>query len=154
MIPDGSWACFTDGDAMFTTPDFGHQLEAVVKANPEYDLFTSVTNRVGTMYQCVKDTWDIQDINIHREIGQQLKDLNTTKVEDITNYAPFSGVLILVRKNAWFTSERFKENGMLGVDNSIHYAIRNQGGKVGLMHGVYMMHYYRNGNPLDQAHLI
>ena len=145
MIPDGSWACFVDGDAMFTTPDFGNQIEEIVLKHSEFDLFTSVTNRVGTKYQCVEGTWEIEDMNTHRNIGKMLQLNRRLEIEDITNSAPFSGVLMLVKKSAWTNSSKFKESGLLGIDNSIHYAIRNIGGRVGLMKGVYVMHYYRGG---------
>jgi hypothetical protein len=152
MIPNGSWACFTDGDAMFTTPNFGHQLEEVIKANPEYDLFSCMTNRVGTNYQLI-GSWTENSMHEHRELGKFLSNSRRTEVIDITNEAPISGVLMLVRKSAWFTSKRFKETGLLGVDNSIHYAMAAQDSKVGLMRGVYVMHYYRNGNKNDKSHL-
>ena len=60
---------------------------------------------------------------------------------------------MLVKKSAWLESDRFKEAGLLGIDNSIHYAIRNMGGKVGLMKGVYVQHYYRGGDMSNKSHL-
>jgi hypothetical protein len=155
MLPAGCWACFVDGDAMFTTPNFGHQLQEVInKHGNDYKLFTSVTNRVGTKYQCVEGMWDVESMKEHREVGKLLQEKNDTNVEDITNNSPISGVLILIEKDAWFYSDRFAERGMLGVDNSIHYAIRNKGHKVGLMTGVYVQHYYRGGNIKDKKHLM
>lgn len=154
MIPNGSWACFTDGDSMFTTHDFGHQLEEIIKEHSDYDLLTCMTNRVGTKYQCIEGTWTEERMSQHWKYGQYLANPpRRTEVVDITNEAPISGVMILLKKSAWFNSDRFKESGMLGVDNSIHYAIRNMGGKVGLMKGVYLLHYYRNGRPQDKEHL-
>lgn len=154
MLPSGSWACFVDGDAMFTTPDFGHQLEEIIEEyGEEYKLFTSVTNRVGTRYQCVEGAWNIDDMNTHRSIGKFLQLNKRVDVVDITNESPLSGVLMLLEKEAWFNSNRFKEAGMLGVDNSIHYSIKNEGFKVGLMSGVYVQHYYRGGDASDNSHL-
>jgi hypothetical protein len=150
MIPNGSWACFTDGDAMFTVNDFGHQLQEIIE-NTDCSLLTAMTNRVGTSYQCVDNCWDADGMRFHRGIGNAIR---SNEVVDITNEAPISGVLMLVNKDAWFTSARFKENGLLGVDNSIHYAIRSQGGKVGLMKGVYMMHWYRGGIRENKHHLM
>lgn len=146
IIPNGSWGCFIDGDAMFTTPDFGHQLEEIIEENSQYDLFTCKTNRVGTKYQCVEGAWNIEDMPTHRNMGKFLQLNKRVEVTDITNAAPMSGVLMLIKKAAWFYSNRFKEGGMLGIDNSIHYAIRNEGRKVGLMEGVYVQHYYRGGS--------
>ena len=154
IIPSGSWGCFIDGDAMFTTPDFGHQLEEIINQNKDYDLFTCMTNRVGTKYQCLEGAWEVDDMTTHRNIGKFLQLNKRLEVEDITNEAPMSGVLMLLKKSAWFNSNRFKEAGLLGIDNSIHYAIRNAGGKVGIMKGVYVQHYYRNGNINDKRHLM
>ena len=153
MIPDGCWACFVDGDAMFTTPNFGHQLEEIINEYKDFDLFTCVTNRVGTRYQCVDGLWNVEDMTTHRNVGKMLQLNKRLVVEDITDYAPLSGVLMLVKKSAWKESQGFKEAGLLGVDNSIHYAIRNIGGKVGLMHGIYVQHYYRGGIPQNNDHL-
>lgn len=153
MIPDGSWACFTDGDAMFTTVNFGHQLEEVILQNPEYSLFTCLTNRVGTIYQTVEGVWGDNDIYRHRMLGDYLQRDNDVQVEDITNNPPLSGVLMLLNKKAWFNSDRFKEGGMLGIDNSIHRSIKNSGGKVGLMLGVYLFHWYRGGDRKNSSHL-
>lgn len=152
MVPKGSWACFVDGDAMFTTPDFGHQLQEIIDQN-DYKLYTCKTNRVGTNYQLVNGTWDLESMYTHRSIGKFLQLNKRHEVRDITKEAPMSGVLMLVNKDAWFCSDRFKESGLLGIDNSIHYAIRNAGHKVGLMEGVYVQHYYRNGNVKDTSHL-
>jgi uncharacterized membrane protein len=153
ITPFGSWACFVDGDAMFTTPNFGHHLQQIIDYHNEYDLFTCVTNRVGTKYQCVEGMWEVDDMTTHRNVGKFLQQNKGMEVVDITNNAPMSGVLMLVKKSAWFNSDRFKEAGMLGIDNSIHYAIRNMGGKVGLMKGVYVMHYYRGGDMSNKSHL-
>ena len=153
MIPFGSWACFTDGDAMFTTPDFGHQLEDIVRLyGDEYKLFTAKTNRVGTKYQCVEGVWDIDCMSTHRNIGKMLQLNKRLELNDITNAPPMSGVLMLLEKNTWNKSNKFKEAGLLGIDNSIHYSIRNTGNRVGLMEGVYIQHFYRNGSG-DNSHL-
>ena len=138
---------------MFTTHDFGHQLEEIITEHKDYDLLTAVTNRVGTSYQCEVGMWDVESMNAHWETGKELQSIWRTDVVDITGQAPISGVLMLLKKSAWFNSDRFQEAGMLGIDNSIHYAIRNMGGKVGLMRGVYMLHYYRGGDPKNKAHL-
>ena len=153
IIPNGSWGCFIDGDAMFTTPDFGHQLQEIIDDKPVYDLLTCKTNRVGTKYQCMEGAWEVEDMPTHRNIGKFLQLNKRIEVTDITGNAPLSGVLMLVKKSAWFYSERFKEASLLGIDNSIHYAIRNAGGKVGMMEGVYVQHYYRGGKG-DNSHLM
>jgi GT2 family glycosyltransferase len=158
LLPnDNDYACFTDADAMFTTHTFGHQLEDIVKEYPEAPLFTAMTNRVGTDYQLAKvsGAWEENNIARHWAIGKILQETYPYKVEDITHCSPLSGVLILIRKKEWKECGGFKEGiGMLGVDNSIHYRIRDKGYPVLLMKGVYILHYYRNGKAEDKNHLL
>jgi GT2 family glycosyltransferase len=155
ILPNSSdWACFIDGDAMFTTIDFGHQIEAVIKNNPDCGLFTAMTNRVGTKYQCVKGMWDENDMRKHRMKGEELKKQHNTKCIDITDLSPISGVVILLKKQIWEKVAGFEENNMLGIDNSIHYRVANRGLKVKLMLGVYVYHWYRGGNRSYNKHLL
>jgi len=59
----------------------------------------------------------------------------------------------MLKKSTWLSSGGFKNNGLLGVDNSIHYNVVNKGGKVGMMLGMYVWHYYRSGIATDKKHL-
>ena len=152
---DEDWCCFVDADCLFVNPFFGTQIAGVIKDNPKCKLFTSVTNRVGTKYQCVEGMWDENDMSEHFTVGRRLAETFGSRCSDITNNAPFSGVIMLIQKKEWKRVKGFKElGGALGVDNSIHYAVRDNGGKVMLMEGVYVMHYYRNGKIEDKNHLL
>lgn len=146
-LGDDDWACFTDGDTMFTNPFFGNVIENATMS--DYQLFTSLTNRVGTKYQLTGD-WNEDRLSEHWKLGSNLKDYT---IQDITNESPLSGVLILVSKKWWNKIGGCKE-GCLGVDNDIHTRTRNAGGKVGLIKGLYMLHYYRGGNKNDKSHLL
>lgn len=155
LLPnDEDWGVFLDGDAMFTVHNWGHHISACIEANPEYKLFTCVTNRVGTQYQCVDQMWNEEKVSSHWEKGLELQSEKGIDVIDITHCSPLSGVLIAVQKKIWKEVGGFSENGMLGVDNSIHYNVRDNGYKVGLMEGVYALHYYRNGKPENKKHLL
>ena len=155
LTNDDDWACFIDGDAMFTTPFFGTQIRRTIEANPKCKLFTAITNRVATPYQCVKGMWGENDMRVHFKAGKLIAEKYDTTCVDITNNAPFSGVLMLIQKKEWKRVGGFAETGeALGIDNSIHYAVRDNKGLVYMMQGVYMLHYYRNGDILDKKHLI
>jgi GT2 family glycosyltransferase len=156
LLPnEEDYACFTDGDSMFTTHNFGHQLQEIVETYPEVPLFTCITNRVGTKYQCVKDTWDEESMAEHWKIGKKLQEENGTDCIDITNANLLSGVLMLIRKKEWIECGGFQEGkGMLGIDNSIHYRMKYAEKKVYLMTGIYVMHYYRDGNQSKKDHLL
>ena len=73
---------------------------------------------------------------------------------DITNLKPLSGVMILISKKTWKSIGKFTENRMLGIDNDIHKKVRQNGLRVGLMKGIYLYHWYRNGNINNKEHLL
>lgn len=151
------WVCFTDGDAMFTLHDFGHKISRVISescmGNTPYGLLTCMTNRVGTEYQCVKKMYHEESMVKHWQYGSALWKSNGTNVRDITNMAPLSGVMILIKKRAWKKAGGFHEGGILGVDNKIHRSVASSGQRVGLMEGIYLMHYYRGGKRGNNRHL-
>ena len=152
--PD-DWICMVDGDAMFTVRAFGHKIQEIIDANPEYSTFTCMTNRVLTPYQRLAEHWWIESMAEHWDIGEARWDLFHTKVKDLTTEQPFSGVMILTQKKTWQAVGGFREgDGMLGIDNNYHKDCVKAGFKVGLMQGIYLMHYYRNGDPKDKAHLL
>lgn len=155
LIDDNDWGCFLDGDAVHTTHFFGRYIEEVVKSNPEYSLFTCYTNRVNCPWQIAPNvSWGSNDNSYHRTIGSDLWEKNKTKVIDITNYSPLSGVMILINKRSWEMVGGFKEDKMLSVDNDIHIKFRNAGLKVGLMSGIYLHHWYRGGDKNNKKHLV
>jgi GT2 family glycosyltransferase len=94
------------------------------------------------------------DQSYHRNFGENLWNSFKTSVINITNKAPLSGVLILIKKSEWEKVGGFKEEKMLGVDNDIHVKFKNSGLKVGLMKGIYVQHWYRGGNINDKKHLL
>ena len=155
FIGTNDWVCFLDGDAVHTTTYFGSRIEEVIEKNPEYSLFTCFTNRVGCPYQIAPDVdRNSNDQLYHRNIGEKLWEKNKTSVMDITSMQELSGVLILINKKMWENVGGFKESKMLTVDNDMHRKVRNFGGKVGLMKGIYVQHWYRNDNINERSHLI
>lgn len=156
LSPD-DWGCILDGDAMFTTRTFGHQIEDVIKKHGEtYGVLTSMTNRVANNEQLVPGTWSSNDMSYHRAKGDEVYDAFFDRVDDITQRSLFSGVMVLMQANTWreIYPDIVKSGyTMLGVDNEIHKQARAKGYKVGLMRGIYVMHYYRNGNKSDKGHL-
>jgi len=155
LIDSNDWGCFIDGDAVHTTHYFGSRIEQTIKNNPEYSLLTCYTNRIGCKYQ-IAPNCDSSNENqtYHREIGEKLWGENGTLVIDITKNSPMSGVMILLKKSMWEKVGGFKEEKMLTVDNDIHIKVRNAQGKVGLMQGIYLQHWYRGGNIKDIKHLV
>lgn len=154
LIPDNDWACFLDHDATFTTRYWYYQLEKIIKDNPSFGLFTSMTNRIRPgSYQLFPDIpQDIHDIKYHRKVGNLIKEKYNTSIQDITQPPrhDLSGVVILLSKDTWKNVGGFID-GFLGVDNNIHKKCRDSKIKVGLMLGVYVYHWYRGDG--DVSHL-
>lgn len=156
-VADNDYAVVLDGDAMFTTRTFGHQIAETMRANEQYDVFTCMTNRVANSLQVVPSAWDSNDMHYHRELGDKRWNDWHTHVEDITTCSPLSGVMIAMKGGTWrnlYKKLQHTQWLMLGLDNDIHIQARAAGMKVGLMKGIYVMHYYRNGNQSDKAHLV
>lgn len=151
------WVCMTDADTIFTTYDFGDQISATIEANPDYHLFTCMTNRVNNRIQVCGD-WSSNDMAYHRMVGQQRWEEHGTTVLDITQDQLLSGMMLCTTHEHWMKSgmqgKRHKQGQMLGIDNEIHLAYRHAGLKVGLMQGIYLYHWYRGGDKSNKAHLI
>lgn len=153
---DTDFACFVDGDTIFTTPNFGDQIADVVKKYPECGFFTCYTNRVGyapQIYPFVDK--NNNDIAYHRKVGKSLQDEYWDKCEPLSpnsKHGLLSGVMMLIRKNLWREVGGFK-NGMLSVDNDFHAKCIDKGKVVYLMLGVYIYHWYRWPNYGNISHL-
>lgn len=159
LLPsDNSYACFVDADTIFTTPNFGTIIEKVTQENPEVGCFVAMTNRVNCKWQ-VHSGIDINnnDMEYHRKFGKGLQEIYGTFCEDVTHkqkHEVLSGFLILIRKSVWKKIGGFKEEGMLGIDNDLHYRLQHHDEKLYLMKGIYLYHWYRYPNLKDISHLI
>lgn len=153
---DTDFACFVDGDTIFTTPNFGDQILDVVSKYPECGFFTCYTNRVGyapQVYPFVDK--DNNDIDYHRTVGKSLQQEYWDKCEPISSNSEsglLSGVMMLIRKDLWKELGGFKD-GMLSVDNDFHRKCIDAGKPVYLMIGVYIYHWYRWPNYGNVSHL-
>ncbi len=153
-IDNNDWMCFIDGDAIHTTTWFGKRIEETIKYNSEYDIFTCYTNRSICPNQVAPGSnWIDNDMLNHRELGESLWNLNKTKVIDITQGHNISGFLILIKKETWSKVNGYNESKMLGIDWDMHERIRENGLKLGVMTGVYVYHWYRNGDRYNSQHL-
>lgn len=155
LLSPGDWGVFLDGDAVFTTYDWGKHITDTIEANPEYDLLTCMTNRVGLSSQIYRvSVWGENDMLKHRQWGEQCWTDYGTEVQDITGGTPLSGVMIAASYNGWKKCGGFPEGGMLGIDNAIHKTFEANGYRVGIMRGLYVYHWYRGGDKRNTKHLI
>jgi len=155
LLKDDDYACFVDGDAMFTTPDFGNRINHILEKFPHIEYATCITNRVACDWQvCPSSDWDNDDLKFHRALGWLAAQANEYDIKDVTNEPhPMSGVMILLKKSTWIDIGPFID-GMLGVDNEYHERARRKGVKLWLLEGIYLYHWYRGGNRKDKRHLL
>lgn len=164
---DDDWGCFIDHDAMFTTPDWYHQLCEIIKKYPQFSCFTATTNREYTIWQIPEGVnVNNHDVVYHRQIGARLSEKNYGKVVDVTDCSeslllpepkappretsPLSGIMILYKKSVWKDipfRRYYKEKSIFGTDNLIHLDLKKAGHKIGLATGIYLYHWHR----ADQA---
>ena len=153
---DDDFACFVDGDTIFTTSNFGNQINDVVKRYPDCRFFTCYTNRVGFKKQVhpMVDT-NNNDMEYHRRIGSLLQETYWDLCDDLSDLKRselISGMFLLVRKDLWREVGGFK-SGMLSVDNDFHAKCIDINEKLLLMKGVYIYHWYRWPNYSNTSHL-
>lgn len=158
LLPsDDDFACFVDGDTIFTTPNYGNQIEEATKKYPKVGCFTAYTNRVNCEWQIYPGVdKDNNDMYYHRQIGKQAQERFWSKCIDVTDMPRdkvLSGFLMLLKKSVWKKIGGFKD-GVLGVDNDLHWKIQDHKESIHLMQGVYLYHWYRWPNYKDKSHLI
>jgi GT2 family glycosyltransferase len=155
LLSHEDFACFLDGDVIFTTTFFGSQLQNIINTAPDCGLFYCLTNRIGCPWQRANVDRMSNDMSYHRTIGKHLAETEATTCKDVSKETfPASGPLILVKKSLWEEVGKFHDQGMLGVDNDFFRKAQSVGAKILLMEGVYVYHWYRNNNPLNVLHLL
>lgn len=134
------WVCFVDHDAIWTTRTWYSQLVTAIEANPDAGMITAVTNRIGNKRQIAPNAPKGHDMAEHRKFGEHLAAVHKSTVVDVTEGAPISGVVMAVRVAP--DRPRFRD-GFFGVDNCMHWDLRDAGYKVYQMPGLYVYHWYR-----------
>lgn len=159
LVPDGDWICLRDGDMMYLTPDWGKQIEEVIRRHgDQYDLFGCMTNRLGGQTQLISGMYNETDIVKHYEKAVELAKDHWAEVVPIR--ARVAGMFMLFNKSTW-KKHRFAEGKYQGVKFDIQFGkdILRAKGNVGLIKGLYVFHLYRiwseASNPIgDIRHLL
>jgi GT2 family glycosyltransferase len=144
LVSDRDWICLWDADVMsfHTFANWNLFLEQAINENPDVWLFGCTTGRIGTHKQRTGKT-QCQNPNMvyHRNISEErFKTFGLNVRKDVGS---ISGLMMLFSKTAWQALGGFTETGMLGVDTDFSKRIIGAGGKIGILQGVYVMHYYR-----------
>jgi GT2 family glycosyltransferase len=143
LVGDEEFGIFVDGDTIFTTTNFGHQIQDIIKQNPDCRAFTGVTNRVNCKWQIAPGVdQDNNDILYHRRFGKLLQQQQQHKLSDHTDEQPMSGFLIALRHDLWWEMGGFLEQGMIGIDNDFHRRVANAGARIYCADGLYLFHWY------------
>lgn len=141
MVPDNDWICLQDGDSMFLRPDWGAQIEEIIrKHGKDYDLFGCVTNRLNSDKQRpFPADFDNPDILHHKGIADKLYNENYSDVKPHKEL--IAGLMMLFPKSIW-NKVKFKEKSIY-FDTEFCRDLVKRGGKIGLMTGLYVLHFYR-----------
>jgi GT2 family glycosyltransferase len=147
LLQTDDWAVLMDGDAMFLQPDFGHQIQRHIEANPDAGLFTCYASRCHYSIQ-VPPGVDMENdsIRYHKLVSNNLSINSAGKVKEINRHV--AGHLMVIRKSTWSrilpTVQRTAaDKKVLGVDTKISKAVLAAGLKILLMEDMYLLHYCR-----------
>jgi len=143
LLPnDDDWGVLMDGDIMFMTFDWGHQIEKAIEDNPDAGIISCYTNRISKR-KAQLDEIDSSDILVHHIHAKQLDDKFRGTYKKISQM--ISGFLMIIKKKTWKDAGKFPEweNHILDLDGAISIRVRKLKKPIILMRGMYVFHYYR-----------
>lgn len=139
LIPDGDWALMVDHDAILgLTRDWHQMLDEAIRFMPNAGAFVAVTNRIDAVWQRAEEADpNNHDICYHTRIALARRERRT--LLDITHTKGFGGVTFALSKAAWRKAGGFAD-GLLCVDHSIFFRLRDAGYRIYLMENLYVYH--------------
>lgn len=140
-LPNDCWIVLRDGDTMFLTSDWGHQIKQIIMANQGYDIITCMTNRLGVPEQLWYGEIMEGDISRHIEVAQSSWKFHKTTVVS-TKIA--AGLCMIFHKSTWMQIGGFPEHDIT-FDRVFSDKVLKAGGKIGIAKGLYLFHLYRWG---------
>lgn len=153
LVPnDSDWVILKDRDVMFLQPDYLQIISENLQRHKNVGLFSCLTNRVGNKQQMYQGKLSSDaSMLTHYRIGQELA--RGARHNMILSQTPISGHVMIIQKSVWQVIGGAKD-GVLGVDNEISYRVRKKGYRVGILQGLYVLHFYRlNTTVFDKSHL-
>jgi len=94
-LPDDCYIVLRDYDTLLF-PDSCNLIPKIIKSNPEFELFTCLTNRIGVHLHCVKDMFMDDSILAHQNKAAELRERFGTEVME-TGIAP--GLCMIFHNN-------------------------------------------------------
>lgn len=140
-LPEDCYVILRDGDTMFLTPDWGKQIEEIILANPEYDLITCMTNRIGNEKQSYSGMFEEKNLDMHFKLARF--ESKSTSRTTVIPHTICPGMLMIFHKSLW-NEIKFVENSIY-FDKRFSEAVIKSGRKIGVAKGLYLLHLYRWG---------
>lgn len=142
LIPDGDWICLRDQDCLIWPELVIQQVQEVIATKgSKYALFGCMTNRLASTYQ---RPWpaDFENMDM-RHHYERAKELYRTHYGEVIGEPrkPIAGLFMLFPKSTW-ERVKFEENN-IACDTAFSKAVVSKVGCIGLLAGVYCMHWYR-----------
>lgn len=134
---DDDWIILKDGDSCFLLPDWGSLILSVLDKG--YDLIGCVTNRVGEKRLVPFENFEDMDLKSHYNKAKSSLITHGNRVIDYDEDIP--GFFMLFSVRIWRKTGGFKNS--IIFDREFTKAVRMNGGKVGIMPGLYVLHCYR-----------
>lgn len=175
LVPnDDDYICLMDPDVMMLHPHQMKWIEDIVEFdNGEHDIIGCMTNRVGIDQQVsrsVSVTWervgskviekefikhketmfDLYDVKKHTIYADIIHDKSRYIIEEAEVIA---GFLMIFKKSLW-NKIKFEES--IQFDMKFCNAVKQSGGKIGIMKGIHVFHNYRmvKSDIKDKSHLL
>ncbi len=136
-LSDG-WICLRDYDTLLFPKACNHIAE-IIEANPEFELITALTNRIGVHLHCVTGMFNEDSILEHQNKAEELWDRFGTGIME-TGIAP--GLCMIFKKSLWQRIGGFKEHSIT-FDREFSNDAKKSGTRIGLAKGLYIFHLYR-----------
>ena len=144
LVPNpDDWICITDSDVLFLLPDTKTQISEIIKKHGEnFQVYGCLTNRIASFHQQENGFSDNTDILFHKDVAKKCQQEKRLEVAE-TNIN-VAGFLMIFQKKTW-NRYRFSDNS-IRFDSEFTDKVKRDGGKLGIMQGVYVFHDYRLGH--------
>lgn len=142
------WVCMMDGDIAFFRNDFGHHIEDYTKKYPDVSIFSCYASRSGTDWMMpAPNQFNSTDILTHRKMAENQAVNHRMELTDLNRRV--TGHLMVIKKQTWLdiresAKQATSSRTILGIDTSICNQVLAAGGRIVLMRGIYVFHYYRH----------
>jgi len=146
LVPgEDDWICLRDQDSLMWPELALKQIEDVLELHgSSYQLLGCVTNRLASTYQRPFPE-DYEDPSVLTAYNRALW-LHNNRYSEVSDHGrPIAGLFMLFQKKTWLRHP-FAEH-TYDADRLFSEAVMRSGGRIGLMQGLYVFHYYRFDKP-------